>query len=176
MQAKDAVDPPIIVTKSDEAFESKPEGIREMLRLWQEQHDTALADTSGQPPPSTPSDTQNLFTQSREDESFTTIAQDDDVEDDDTLDFGSEESNMDTFAHPAFLRRGDLVELMWVLRQDSGRQSKLTITGRPRNQSWPSLFETLPVSASFIHNEVNGSTDKQGMHGGQFRGSWIQMI
>ena len=80
--------------------------------MWQEQHDIALADTLGRPPSSTLSDTQNLFTQSGEDESFTAIARDDEVDDDDDLNFGSDEPIPDIFAHQVFLRRGDLVELM----------------------------------------------------------------
>lgn len=87
-------------------------GIRETLRLWQEQHDIALADTSGLAPPGTLGDTQNLFTQSGEDESFTAIARDDEVEDNDDVSFGSDEPTPDIFAHQVFLRRGDLVELV----------------------------------------------------------------
>ena len=81
-----------------------------MLRLWQEQHDIALADTS-RSPSSTLSDIQNLFTQSGEDDSFTEIARDDEIDDDD-IKFESEERTPDIFAPQVFLRRGDLVELV----------------------------------------------------------------
>ena len=79
--------------------------------MWQEQHDIALAETLGRTPPSTLSDTQNLFTQSREDESSTAVARDDEVEDNDDIEFGSDDPTPDIFAHQVFLRRGDLVDL-----------------------------------------------------------------
>ena len=87
-------------------------GIREALRSWQEQHDIALADKPSQPASNTLSDTQNLFSQSGEDESLTAIVREDGVEDDDDIYFGSDEPTPNIFAHQVFLRRGDLVELM----------------------------------------------------------------
>ena len=81
-----------------------------MLRLWQEQHDIALADTSRSP--STLSDIQNVLTQSGEDDSFTKIARDDEIDEDDDVKFESEERTPDIFAPQVFLRRGDLVELV----------------------------------------------------------------
>lgn len=119
MQADPSIESSIIETKPEELHKVKSVGIREVLRLWQEQHDISLADASGQPPSSTLSDTQNLFTQSGEDESFTAVARDDDFEDDDNVDFGSDEPTPDIFAHQIFLRRGDLVELVLVIRLDS---------------------------------------------------------
>lgn len=80
--------------------------------MWQEQHDIALADTSGLTPSGTLGDTQNLFTQSGEDESFTAIARDEEAEDDNDVSFGSDASTLDIFAPQVFLRRGDLVELV----------------------------------------------------------------
>lgn len=53
-----------------------------------------------------------MFTQSGEDDSFTAIARDEEVEDDDDVNFGSDEPTLDIFAHQVFLRRGDLVELV----------------------------------------------------------------
>ncbi|KAL9075487.1 MAG: hypothetical protein Q9161_001559 [Pseudevernia consocians] len=121
LRANAQIDPAIIGTNRNEHFKGESGGIREALRLWQDQHDIALADTSSQTHPSTLSDTQNLFTQSREDESFTVIARDDEVEDNDDVIFGSDEPTPDIFAHQVFLRRGDLVELTWVLRRNSGK-------------------------------------------------------
>ena len=80
--------------------------------MWQEQHEIALADALGRPLSSTLSDTQNLFTQSGEDDSSTTIVRDDEVDEDDDLDLESDEQTPDIFAHQVFLRRGDLVELV----------------------------------------------------------------
>lgn len=112
MQADAPPGSPIIETNPDEPFKGKSGGIREALSLWQEHHDTALASTSGQPPSTTLGEIQNLFTQSGEDESFTAITRDDDVEDYDDEEIGSDELIPDTFTHQVFLRRGDLVDLL----------------------------------------------------------------
>ncbi len=112
MQADAQIDPPIIGASRDGHLKGEPGGIRGALRLWQEQQDVALVDTSGRIPPDTLSDTKNLFTQSREDESFTAIARNDEVEDIDDIEFGSDDPTPDIFAHQVFLRRGDLVDLL----------------------------------------------------------------
>lgn len=111
MQADAQIDPAIIGANPDGLLKKPSGSIREALRLWQEQHEIALAGTSGRHPSSMLSDTQNLVTQSGEDESFTTISLDENVEDDDDVDIRSDEPIPDIFAHQVFLRRGDLVEL-----------------------------------------------------------------
>ena len=103
-------DPTKIKGNPDELIKWKT-GIREYLRSWQEQHESAVVDTSGRPSSGSLSETQNLFTQSGEDDSFTAIAQDDEADDEIEIDFPSDESTQDIFAHSVFLRRGDLVEL-----------------------------------------------------------------
>ena len=112
MQTDAQIDPAIVGANLDGLVKGKSGGIREALRLWQDQHDIALADILGRPPSNTLSDTQNLFTQSGEDESFTTITRDDELEDDEDVHFASNELTPDFFAHQVFLRRGDLVELV----------------------------------------------------------------
>lgn len=112
MESDAPTDPAIIGVNPDGLINGKSGRIRDTLRLWQEQHDIALADTLGRPPLNTVSDTQNLFTQSGEDESYTAIVRDDEVEDEDGVDFGSDEPISDIFAPQVYLRRGDLVELM----------------------------------------------------------------
>ena len=92
--------------------QGRPEGIREALRLWQEQHDSAVADSLGRTAPSTFSDTQNLLTQSEQDDSFTTLVRDDEMDDDDGMSIEPDEQDLDKFAPQIFLRRGDLVELL----------------------------------------------------------------
>ena len=105
------LDPTITKEDPDELIKWKSTGIREYLRSWQEQHETALVDTSGRPSSGPLSETQNLFTQSGEDESFTAIAWDDEVDDEFEIDFTSDEPFQDIFTRSVFLRRGDLVEL-----------------------------------------------------------------
>ena len=89
--------------------------IQEHLRLWA-QH----VDTGGQTFKSLPLDrsryykgTQNLLTQSSEDESFNSVAQEeaDAVEDHEHLEFGSDDPAIDVLKNELFLRKGDLVEL-----------------------------------------------------------------
>ena len=112
MHSDTKIDPAIVETSPDRLIEGSSRGIREALRLWQEQHKIALAETSGRTLSSTLSDTQNLFTQSGEDESFIAIARDEELEDDDDdVDFGPDEPSPNIFARQVYLRRGDLVEL-----------------------------------------------------------------
>ena len=91
--------------------------IREHLKLWQRQQDTnkKLPNSISQPSSNTRNDSQNLFTQSSEDDSFTVVAREDEadeVEGDDKLEFGSDEFVPDVLRNEVFLRRGDLVELL----------------------------------------------------------------
>ena len=85
-----------------------------MLRLWKEQYQSALADTSDLPPPSTLGE-QNLLTQSGEDDDLTSIVRSDETNDDDDdyddVEVEADEPIPDIFAPQVFLRRGDLVEL-----------------------------------------------------------------
>lgn len=111
MQFDTPIDPTNIGTNPHGIPHRNSGGIHAYLSLWQEQHESALADTSGRPPSSTLGDTQNLFTQSGGDESFTTVARDDEVEDDVDVDLRSDEPTPDIFSRQVFLRRGDLVEL-----------------------------------------------------------------
>ncbi len=90
--------------------------IREHLRLWQEQQDinSSIPNAVQPSPVSIIKDGQNLFTQSGEDESFSVITSEieaEEVEDDDYLEFGSDEPTPDVLKNELFLRRGDLVEL-----------------------------------------------------------------
>lgn len=112
LQGDALIDPPTIKTTPDGNVKGGPGQIRDALRMWQEQHEVALADVSGRPPSSTLSDTQNLFTQSGEDDSSTTVLRDDEVDEDDDVNPESDEQTPDIFAHQVFLRRGDLVELV----------------------------------------------------------------
>lgn len=112
MLAGSPIDPPIIGTNQDGFGDGRPTPIREALRLWQEQHDIALANNSGGRPSSTFGDTQNLFTQSGEDDSFTTITRDNELDDDDEVIFDPEDRAPDISANHIYLRRGDLVELV----------------------------------------------------------------
>ena len=105
------LDPTITKEHPDEPIKWKSTGIREYLRSWQEQHETALVDTSGRPSLGPLSETQNLFTQSGEDDSFSTIATDDEVDDEFEIDLTSDQPSQDIFTRSVFLRRGDLVEL-----------------------------------------------------------------
>ena len=112
LQAAAPIDPSVIETNPAGLDKERPRRIREALRLWQEQHDSAVADTSDRPPSSTLGDTQNLLTQSGEDNSFTTVLRDDEADNDDYISMESEERTPDIFANEVFLRRGDLVELV----------------------------------------------------------------
>ena len=87
-------------------------GIREALKLWQEQHDSVQTHISGQHASSALEDSQNLLNQSGEDDSFTTISRDDEVDNDDDISIEREDQNPDIFIDETFLRRGDLVQLM----------------------------------------------------------------
>ncbi len=111
MQADASIDPSVTGISPDDLVKGKSGGIRDALKLWQEQHDIALANRSGRHPSSTLGDTQNLVTQSGEDDSFTAITRDE-VDDEDDVEFQPEETTPDIFAHQVFLRRGDLVELV----------------------------------------------------------------
>lgn len=90
--------------------------IREHLRLWQEQQDIN-ADLPRAIPPtfvSMTKDGQNRLTQSGEDESHIVITPEteiDEIDDDDHVEFGSDEPMPDVLKNEMFLRRGDLVEL-----------------------------------------------------------------
>jgi len=90
--------------------------IREHLRLWQEHQDLVLnlPNAVQSSPVSKIKNGQNLYTQSGEDESFTVITREieaEEVEDDDHVDFGSDEPTPDVLKNELFLKRGDLVEL-----------------------------------------------------------------
>ena len=80
--------------------------------MWQEQHESTLADTSTQHVSSTLKDSQNLLNQSGEDDSYTTVVRDHEMNDDEEISMDPEEQNPDIFAYQVFLRRGDLVQLM----------------------------------------------------------------
>lgn len=112
LQAAAPIDPPVVGTNPAGLVKGRPRRIREALELWQQQHDSGLADTSGRPPSSMLSDTQNLLTQSGEDNTFNTIVRDDEVDNDDDIGIESEERTPDIFANEVFLRRGDLVEVV----------------------------------------------------------------
>ena len=113
-------DPLVLGTNPHRASGYHARGIREALKLWQEQHDVALAVASSGPPPSSYGDTQNLVTQSGEDESYTAIARDEEPEDDDPIDLEPGEPVPGIFSRRIFLRQGDLVELKWVSRWKDG--------------------------------------------------------
>jgi hypothetical protein len=90
--------------------------IREHLRLWQKQQDlnSNLPNAVQLSRFSTRKDGENVLTQSGEDESFTVIDREievQEVEDDDYVDVGSDEPMPDVLKNELFLRRGDLVEL-----------------------------------------------------------------
>lgn len=90
--------------------------IREHLRLWQKQQDlnSNLPNAVQSSRVSTRKDGENVLTQSGEDESFTVIDREieaQELEDDDYVDFGSDEPMPDVLKNELFLRRGDLVEL-----------------------------------------------------------------
>ena len=112
MQTAPPIDPPS--TESDLAGFAKGRhgGIREALRLWQEQHESTLADTSTQHVSSTIKDSQNLLNQSGEDDSYTTVLREIEMNDEEEVSMDPEEQNSDIFAYQVFLRRGDLVRLM----------------------------------------------------------------
>lgn len=112
LQAAAPIDPPVVGTNPAGLVKGRPRRIREALELWQEQHDSGLADTSGRPPSSMLSDTKNLLTQSGEDNAFNMIVRDDEVDNDDDTGIESEEGNPDIVANEVFYRRGDLVEVM----------------------------------------------------------------
>ena len=99
LQAAAPIDPSVIETNPAGLDKERPRRIREALR-------------SDRPPSSTLGDTQNLLTQSGEDNSFTTVLRDDEADNDDYISMESEERTPDIFANEVFLRRGDLVELV----------------------------------------------------------------
>ena len=105
------LDPTITKGNPDEPIKWKSTGIREYLRSWQEQNENAVVDTSGRPSLGPLSETQNLFTQSGEDDSLTTVAVDDEVDDEFEIGLTSDELSQEIFTRSVFLRRGDLVEL-----------------------------------------------------------------
>ena len=112
MQTAPPIDPPSSEADLAGLAKGRHGDIREALRLWQEQHESTLADTSTQHVSSTPKDSQNLLNQSREDDGYTTIVRDDEMNDDEEISMDPEEQNLDIFACQVFLRRGDLVQLM----------------------------------------------------------------
>ena len=105
------LDPTSTNENPDEPIKWKSTGIREYLRSWQEQHATALVDTSGRPSLGPLNETQNIFTQSGEDDSFATLAMDDEMDDEFGTELKSDKPSQDIFTRSVFLRRGDLVEL-----------------------------------------------------------------
>ena len=111
LQAAAPIDPPVVGTNPAGLVKGRPRRIREALELWQEQHDSGLADTSGRPPSSMLSDTKNLLTQSGEDNAFNMIVRDDEVDNDDDIGIESEQGAPDIVANEVFYRRGDLVEV-----------------------------------------------------------------
>lgn len=112
MQTAPPIDPLSTETNLAGFAKGRPGDIREALRVWQEQHESTLADTSTQHVSSTLKDSQNLLNQSGEDDSYTTIIPDDEMNNDEEMSMDSEEQNPDIFACHFFLRRGDLVQLM----------------------------------------------------------------
>ena len=112
MQTAPPIDPPPSEANLAGLAKGRPGGIREALRLWQEQHESTLADISTQHVSSTLKDSQNLLNQSREDDGYTTIVHDGEMNNDEEISMDPEEQNPDIFACQIFLRRGDLVQLM----------------------------------------------------------------
>lgn len=98
-------------------LESPFEGgnIRDHLRLWQEQQDRNPVSQGLAPSIKTtvPKAGENFFTQSGEDDTFNVVTRETEleVEDDDHVDFSSEEPTSDALRNGLFLRKGDLVEL-----------------------------------------------------------------
>lgn len=91
--------------------------IREHLRLWQQQRLIKEHSSSVVPPPQNRqlNASQNLATQSGEDDSFSKVTQEDEAEeseDDGFVEIGSDEPAPDFLKNELFLRRGDLVELL----------------------------------------------------------------
>ena len=90
--------------------------IREHLRLWQEQHDFEKKLVSPVVPLSnnTPDASQNLYSQSGEDDSYKVISQDEEAEDvaGTMMEPDADESTPTLFRSQKYLRRGDLVELV----------------------------------------------------------------
>ena len=96
---------------------SKGGNIREHLRLWQEIQDgnTDLSSPAQLPSTSRATTDHNLFTQSGEDDSFKVVDREHEAEsfeDDEYIDFGSDNSAADVLKNELFLRKGDLVELL----------------------------------------------------------------
>lgn len=88
-------------------------GIREHLRLWQEQQnkEAEKMTPASSPLGSSSRGSQNIFTQSGEDDSFTEITEDNDMDEDGHIDLHPDEGVTDIFQNHVYLRRGDLVEL-----------------------------------------------------------------
>ena len=88
-------------------------GIREHLKLWQEQQELVTAGgVSVHPLPRGPAAAkQNLLTQSGEDDSFKNITEYNDMDEQEDVDIRLDDGVTDIFQNQAFLRRGDLVEL-----------------------------------------------------------------
>lgn len=103
------------ITQSDENLRSTlgGENIREHLRLWQEQHQIrggpagAVVSSLG----STLTASQNLYTQSGEDDGFVLISRDEETEDESDVELGSDDAALELLDNHLFFRRGDLVEL-----------------------------------------------------------------
>ncbi|KAL2041979.1 hypothetical protein N7G274_005167 [Stereocaulon virgatum] len=87
--------------------------IREHLKLWQEQHGKQ-ARRAADPVlllDNTVTASQNLYTQSGEDDSFMLISRDEEADDDDDVYLGSDGTTLELLDNYLFLRRGDMVEL-----------------------------------------------------------------
>ena len=81
--------------------------------MWQEQHGIQ-AGRAAAPVlllDNTISTSQNLYTQSGEDDSFTLISRDEEADDDDDFHLGSDGTTLELLDNQLFLRRGDMVEL-----------------------------------------------------------------
>ena len=108
------VDPSVTYSKPNHNFTLNGGNIREHLKLWQEEHSIKAEPIGALAPPqgSTPITSQNLYTQSGEDDSFTVISRDDETEEDSDVDLQSDDAIPNIVENHLFLRRGDLVELM----------------------------------------------------------------
>ncbi len=121
LQAQDPRRPPPLDLPTlfeDASLKSNLSGgsIREHLKLWQEQHDLETKQVAPVVPLSnnTPDASQNLYTQSGEDDSYKVISQDEEAEDVAVtmMEPDTDDSTPTLFRSQKYLRRGDLVELV----------------------------------------------------------------
>lgn len=90
-------------------------GIREHLRLWQEQQNKDVEQNiiTNVSPRNLSTASQNILNQSGEDDSFTKLTEDSEMDEEQHIDLHLEKDEVttDIFQNRAFLRKGDLVEL-----------------------------------------------------------------